>query len=53
MSNKKRNNIEIEHPYIKEIDHETLHPQTDHESLRNVDFAPGENSYLSELAVNE
>lgn len=46
----KKNNTEIEHPYIREIDHKTMHPGIDDEwSLYHVNYAPGENKDLTEI----
>ncbi|MEC5423117.1 hypothetical protein QGM71_06335 [Virgibacillus sp. C22-A2] len=38
---------EIKKEDILEIEHQTLHPGNDEITLKNVDYAPGENNYLS------
>ncbi|WP_404455065.1 hypothetical protein LG329_06815 [Virgibacillus necropolis] len=38
---------EIERKNIPEVEHTTSHPQDEEINLQNVNFAPGENSYLS------
>ena len=49
VKEKKKQNLEIEHPQIQEIEHTTTHPNFDDKlSLYNVNFAPDENRYLNE-----
>lgn len=40
-----RKEIEIERENTTEVEHNTPHPEEN--SLKNVSFAPGENTYLS------
>ncbi|WP_181833008.1 hypothetical protein [Bacillus taeanensis] len=42
-----RKNIEIEQPHIREFEINTPHP-SEEQNLRNINYAPGENTYLNE-----
>ncbi|MBB6454931.1 hypothetical protein HNQ94_003420 [Salirhabdus euzebyi] len=47
MKKKNVENVEIEQVEIPEIEHQTEHPDDAEINLQNVNFAPGENSYLT------